>query len=639
MLRKVLGIICLAWLLLLTGLVQADERILSFHSDIQIKSDRSMIVTETIRVRAEGKQIKRGIYRDFPTHYTDHYGNGYRVGFQVLSVLRDGHADGYHQEDLTNGVRTYIGKNNVYLPQGEYTYEISYRTTKQLGFFDDFDELYWNVTGNGWDFAIDKVSALVQLPHYVLGTDLRIAAYTGYQEGKGQDYQHAITDEGDAYFESTRTLSPREGLTIAVGWPKGVIQAPTAAELRAQFIQDNKTGLINLGILLVLFVYYLFVWHKVGRDPAGGTIIPLYTPPKGYSPASMRFINRMGYDDKTFSTAIINLAVKGFLTIEQIGKDYRLTQATPRPELELAAGENTLHAKLFKGRNRIDLGKGISSTERDALNAAKSAHKKSLNRDYNKLYFKTNSGWIAIGVLLTLLIIISMLITAPNEEAGFIVIWTSIWSFGVIGLSFMVYKAWSAVWRTSSGTGAAIFISLFSLPFWGGELFGLSMMVKHFSLLTIAGLLIAVLLNVGFYHWLKAPTLAGRKLLDKIEGFRDYLEMAEKDEMNSRHPPDKIPALFEIYLPFAVALDVEQQWAEKFSSVFAQLEKDGQRYTPAWYHGHHFTAASFGNFASSFASTVSSAATPPGSSSGSGSGSSGSGSSGGGGGGGGGGGW
>jgi uncharacterized membrane protein len=161
------------------------------------------------------------------------------------------------------------------------------------------------------------------------------------------------------------------------------------------------------------------------------------------------------------------------------------------------------------------------------------------------------------------------------------------------------------------------------------------MLFNNLSWLAIASLVLAVVLNVSFFQWLKAPTLAGRKLLDKIEGFRDYLEMAEKDEMNLRNPPDKIPALFEIYLPYAVALDVAQQWAEKFSSVFAQLEKDGQSYSPAWYHGHDFTVAGLGNFASSFASTVSSAATPPGSSSGSGGG----GSSGGGGGGGGGGGW
>ncbi|MEJ2142877.1 MAG: DUF2207 domain-containing protein [Gammaproteobacteria bacterium] len=634
MLRKLLAVVCLAGLLL-TGLAQAEERILSYHSDIQVYPDRSMIVTETIRVRAEGNKIKRGIFRDFPTRYPDHYGNDYHVGFQVLSVQRDGKAESYHQEDLSNGVRTYIGRKNYFLPHGEYTYEIRYRTTKQLGFFDDFDELYWNVTGNGWDFPIDKASAVVRLPQYVAAADLRLAAYTGYQGRKGVAYQHAITDEGNAYFETTRPLARHEGLTIAVGWPKGIIQAPTAGELRAQFFQDNKSGLINLGLLLVLFVYYLFTWHKVGRDPASGTIIPLYTPPKGYSPAAMRYINNMGYDDKTFSTAIINLAVKGLLRIEQIAEGYQLTRTYPNYKAERAPGEKVLLGRLFRGHDSIELNKNISSTERNALQMAESAHKMSLNRNYNKLYFKTNSGWIVIGVLLTLLIALSMFITAPNGEARFMTVWTSIWTFGVFGLTFSVFKAWSAVWRTGSGTGAAIFISLFSLPFWAGEVFGLTILVKNFSLLAIGSLLGAVLLNVGFFQWLKAPTLAGRKLLDKIEGFRDYLEMAEKDEMNLRNPPDKVPALFEVYLPYAVALDVEQQWADKFSAVFAKLEKDGQHYSPAWYHGHDFTVASIGSFASSFASSVSSASTPPGSSSGSGGG----GSSGGGGGGGGGGGW
>ena len=373
--RKGLAIVGMAWLLLLTGLAQADERILAYHSNIEVNPDRSMIVTETIRVRAEGNKIKRGIYRDFPTRYTDHYGNDYRVGFQVLSVQRDGKAESYHQEDLANGIRTYIGRSNYFLPQGEYTYTIMYRTTKQLGFFADFDELYWNVTGNGWDFPIDKASAEVRLPQYVAPAELRLAAYTGYQGRKGQDYQKFITEQGLVNFESTRSLSPREGLTIAVGWPKGIIQAPTAAELRAEYFQDNKTGLISVGIVLVMFVYYLFVWHRVGRDPASGTIIPLYTPPKGYSPASMRYINNMGYDDKTFSTAIINLAVKGLLRIEQLAEGYQLTRTYPNYKAERAPGEKALLGRLFRNHDSIELNHKISSSERNALNIAESVHK------------------------------------------------------------------------------------------------------------------------------------------------------------------------------------------------------------------------------------------------------------------------
>jgi uncharacterized membrane protein len=142
-----------------------------------------------------------------------------------------------------------------------------------------------------------------------------------------------------------------------------------------------------------------------------------------------------------------------------------------------------------------------------------------------------------------------------------------------------------------------------------------------------------------FYVWLKAPTRAGRKLLDKLEGFREYLDIAEQDEMNLKNPPDKTPQLFEAYLPFAMALDVEQHWAERFSGVFAHLADKGQAYQPVWYHGSHWHVTEPAGFAGIMGSAVSSAiassSTAPGSSSGGGGG----GFSGGGGGGGGGGGW
>jgi uncharacterized membrane protein len=145
--------------------------------------------------------------------------------------------------------------------------------------------------------------------------------------------------------------------------------------------------------------------------------------------------------------------------------------------------------------------------------------------------------------------------------------------------------------------------------------------------------------HILFYWLLRAPTERGRRLMDKLEGFKSYLEVAEKDELNLRNPPEKTPELFERYLPFALALGVEQAWAEKFAGVFARLEASGSAsYHPAWYHGH-FNPHAIGSFTSgvgaSLTSAISSASTPPGSSSGSGGG----GFSGGGGGGGGGGGW
>ncbi|MGH9509820.1 MAG: DUF2207 domain-containing protein, partial [Terriglobales bacterium] len=165
-----------------------DERILDYHSDITVHADGSMDVRETIKVRARGEQIKRGIYREFPTRYKDRLGNPYRVGFEVVEVLRDGRPDAWHTKDRENGVAVYIGREDVFLRPGEYTYTIAYRTNRQLGFFPDHDELYWNVTGNGWDFFIDQASATVSLPQRVSSSSLRLEGYTGPQGAQGRDF-------------------------------------------------------------------------------------------------------------------------------------------------------------------------------------------------------------------------------------------------------------------------------------------------------------------------------------------------------------------------------------------------------------------------------------------------------------------
>ena len=151
-------------------------------------------------------------------------------------------------------------------------------------------------------------------------------------------------------------------------------------------------------------------------------------------------------------------------------------------------------------------------------------------------------------------------------------------------------------------------------------------------------LLVVIFINFIFYNLIKAPTLYGRKIMDQIEGFKLYLSVAEKEGLNMRNPPEKNPELFEKYLPFALALDVENAWSEQFTKVLAQAQIE-HGYSPTWYSGRHWRTHGATGLASSlgsaFSATISSSSSPPGSSSGSGGG----GSSGGGGGGGGGGGW
>ena len=143
---------------------EARERILAYHADIEVGADGTLTVREMIRVQAEGDQIKRGIYRDFPTLYRDRQGGARRVPFDVLDTRRDGQPEPRRQERLANGTRTYLGQADVFLAPGPYTYTIVYRTARQLGLFADHDELYWNVTGNDWTFVIERATATVTLP-------------------------------------------------------------------------------------------------------------------------------------------------------------------------------------------------------------------------------------------------------------------------------------------------------------------------------------------------------------------------------------------------------------------------------------------------------------------------------------------
>ena len=552
--------------LLSFGAGHCDERILSFHSEITIAADATMTISETITVRAEGNNIRRGIYRDFPTDYTDTYGNRYTVDFEVIGVTRSGRPEPWHTAELSNGVRVYAGSADTNIPRGEHTYTIHYKTDRQIGYFDDHDELYWNVTGNGWSFSMDEVSATVTLPGRVAGDDIAMEGYTGREGEQGRDYIADVYDNGGA-IRATRNLNSHEGLTLVLSWPKRVVDEPGMSQRLGYLLGDNRGLLLALATLFLVAVYLYVMWSRYGRDPEPGVIFPRYEPPKGYSPASARYISRMSYDSKALSSAVINLAVKGYLSIIKRDDEFSLRQESSTHNL--ARGESALLKELFDTGPLIEL----DDKNHEIIGAAKTAHADALKREFRNIYFLKNTGLLlrpALGSILMAIVI------------------------SLLGAFTPVAKM--------------LFVLIFAL-------------------------------HVLFVFLLKAPTPKGRLLMDELEGFRMYLEVAEKDDLNLRHPPDLTPDLFERYLPFAVALGVEQAWAEQFARVFAALEaRQGESYQPHWYDGHfnHMHLSSFANdVGSGFTSAISSASTPPGSSSGAGGG----GSSGGGGGGGGGGGW
>ncbi|MEJ5349898.1 MAG: DUF2207 domain-containing protein [Desulfosoma sp.] len=621
----------------------SQERILDFFSDIIIHTDATLTVKETITVRALGESIKRGIVRDFPTTYKDRLGHRVKVSFDIVEIRRNGQTEPYHTQLVSNGVKIYIGSKDVFIPSGIHRYEITYRTSRELGHFKDFDELYWNVTGTGWTFPIDHAAARIQLPSGA--TPMQSAAYTGPQGAQGTDFRFINEGRGTVFFETTRPLDVGEGLTVAVAWPKGFVQEPTVTDRAMALLGDNRGAFFGwIGFVLVMS-YYLAVWFRVGRDPKPGTIIPLFEPPKGFSPAAVRFVRRMDFDSKAFAAAVVNMAVKGHLQIREEDDAYVLVRKNTTTA-GLSAGEKKIAETLFGMGNsgEIRLKNMHASKFKEALNQLHNT----LSREYEKTYFLTNSKYMIPALIFTVPVVVLLIVYAPQPVvAAFLAFWLSIWSVGCAALAMQVFETWRRSRRGRLphrivGKFSALGITLFAVPFWVAEIVALG--IFAYSVSFMGAVLLGALGGVHglFYQLLKAPTHLGRKILDQIEGFRLYLTIAEKDRLGILHPPEKTPEHFEKYLPYALALDVEHEWCEQFADLFKTQREDTHAYQPRWYKGTDFTSFGSGRLAalgeslgSGLTSAIASASTPPGSRSGSGGG----GSSGGGGGGGGGSGW
>jgi len=555
--------------LLGAGPVLGDERILDYQADILVHADGELVVTETIRVRSEGQDIRRGIYRDFPTRYSDRFGNRYNVRLNILDVKRDGATEAYHTENRSNGVRIYIGSANHMIASGEHEYQLRYQTNRQLGYFADHDELYWNVTGNGWMFPIDHAGARIGLPADVGRADLQTSFYTGAQGAGGRDASSDIVNGHTVIFETTRGLRPYEGLTVAVGWPKGIVRQPTAGERLRWFLQDNRAALVlALGFLAAL-AWYLWAWNHAGRDPEKGVIIPLFRPPMGMTPAACSYVLNMSFNRQAFAAAVVSLGVKGYLEIEEQDDGFKLRRKTTPASGKASKGESALFGSLFAISDEIEL-----------------------DQKNHRSFIEGREG---------------LRQALKNEYLGRLFILNTIYVLPALILSIV----------------AAVIAG--GMP--GGPLIWVPYVV------------LSLALHVTFLFLLRAPTPAGRQIMDQIEGFKMYLGTAEQDRLQRMQSPQLTPEVFEVFLPYAFALGVENSWCDRFARELPEEMAERGGYQPGWYSGRSRGLSTLGHlggdFNSSFSTAISSASSPPGSSSGSGGG----GSSGGGGGGGGGGGW
>jgi hypothetical protein len=651
----VLAIFLLAWIPVAFA---QQERIISYHSDILVLEDGSFDVTETIKVYAAGSQIRRGIFRDFPTLYKGDNDEWYRAEFDVKNVLKDGQKESYRTERHYDGRRIYIGQEDVFLDEGEYTYTIRFRTDRLMRFYEDYDEVYWNVTGNYWSFPIEKSSATIVIPKG--SSQFKGVNYCG-PAGAERSCEVKVTansERNEFHFENLTPLYAEEGLTVALAIDKGIVKPPSSMQQNNWFWYRDHMGILFAFLLLIfLIAVYAFLWYSVGRDPMRGTIIPLYEPPAGMPPAAMQFLHDMGYKDSSLTAAVVSLAVKGYIKIEEVkgalwAKHFVLRKIKER-DSALTGIEEQVMAKLLDGSNEIE----VKKENYTAFQGARVALTDFLKGGY-KQYFKLNQGYVVLGFILTIAAIASLFLFSTNDPAM-----NGLRIFALIGATvggLVLMIVLNALLKKSLHQQTIAF----GLT-WGAVVTILmltGLMVYRSGSVSQSEFIIGPILILGhlavqfiFMQLIKAPSVEGRKLMDQVEGFKMFLEIGEGSRMSMQNPPELTPELFEKYLPYAIALGVENKWAHAFEEKLKKIQQTssgGSRpfvYHPTWYTGtSSFTSGSggfnFGSFAgsigSSFGSALGSSTSPP-SSSGSGGfgGGGGGGFSGGGGGGGGGGGW
>ena len=613
----------------------AQEKILKFDVKIQIENSGILQVVENITIKSEGNIFQRGLVRQLPLTRKDNDGNLIDVEYQINSIQKNGNTENYFTKNENNYWKIYIGNEAIFLENGIYEYQINYSTPFQIGFFDNYDEIYWNVTGNGWNIPIDTVNCQINLP---AANDKfeNVACYTGLKGSKASDCNSSLNLDKTIASFSAVNLAPNEGLTISTSFNKGIVNPPTKTDEAQSYYKLIKTNLWLVIYCLGMLIFFYFSWKKHGKDPTKETIIAEFRPPFNWSPAVLSYFYNREFTDKSFMTSLINMAVKGAIKINSTLNTGVFTN-------------NTSYEIEIKNRNVTTLSKeeaacfkDLSITDKTIMN---SSNYKMFANSYDSWYSSvtsqinledfyqnnTQKKWIgfAVFVLSGLLFILlsSNKIDDFQNLFGIIIVNALLVSWFVFTNKYLIIK---------------VIIGFFTFPIALFFFFGSIIFLKWQQIFAIVTIFIAYAIynkTIGKY------SEKGADAFVRAEGFKLYLETAEKDKMNMLNPPELTPQLFEELFPYAIALGVELSWGKQFEKIL-----EAAKYNPEWCHGEDDFYRRPTLFVSSFNDSVLESKTNPSSSSSSdggssgssgswSSGSSGGGSSGGGGGGGGGGGW
>jgi uncharacterized membrane protein len=479
----------------------------SFDVTVTLAKEYDFEVEERIRWDFEGAQ-KHGIFRTIPLRYARPPAPDYRIEVDVQSVTDENGVPYPWKESSRGGVLDLrIGDPNITVT-GQREYVIRYRVGRALLYFPEHDELYWNATGNDWPVPIESVRASVTLPAGTTASVARRACFAG--PAGSRLAACTASDEGDTVrFEATQTLQPGSGLTLVVGLPKGFLPEPSA--LRQFLLRASDFLSVWLLAPIGAFAFMLRKWRSQGRDPVSAVALPVrYEPPEGLTPAEVGTVVDESADTLDLTATILDLAVRGFLVIEEVettkflflsNRDYRL-QRTDLAETSLKTHERLLLAALFSS------GKAV------------------LTSDLKDKFYANVPG------------ITQALYKEVSGDQGF-------------------FPSAPDRVRTNYRTAGVALLVL-------GPVGGI---IQESMLAIVCGVLAGVIV-LGFARHMPRRTPAGRKACDDILGFREFVTRVDQDRLERMG--GKTAARFEQVLPYAIVLGVADQWATAFAGIYTE---------------------------------------------------------------------
>ena len=476
-----------------------------FDAYVEVKPDGTVMVTETIEPRFTGSW--NGLIRSIPVEYRTPQGLNYSLLIDVVSIT-----DGSGRDLRWEGSRArHYREFKIWVPgaaDATRKIEFTYRVRNALRFFEEHDELYWNVTGDEWEMPIEAASATIVLPAGATG--IRTLVFTG---GYGSREAEASTNiNGNLiHVRMSRRLDFRENMTAVVGWDKGIVKAPGAVDKIALFLRSNWP----LFLPIVVFVLMYWRWHTVGRDPHLRPIAAQYSPPEGMTPAEIGTLIDNSVDMRDITATIVDLAVRGYILIEEKKKsellgllsstDYAFhRQRTDTNELK--PHERELMTALFSFGNPVEL----SDLENRFYKNLPKVQDKIFDQLIARRYYtrrpdRVRQAYIGGGVVLGLIVAIGG--TAISDQMGM-------------------------------------------AP----------------ATMILAGVLSGVIM-IAFGWIMPARTVEGARVLEGVLGFEEFLNRVESDRLNRMV---KTPEMFEKFLPFAMALGLEKKWAAAFDDIAKQ---------------------------------------------------------------------